>query len=155
MSEHNTVGFPLSIDSFGLIATVQSFVYKAWFRRREYTETILGAASRHSFISKMRRWLQFHKDNGDIVDFELLYDESVWPADEEGLYGNRLILRVQATRASMGYYMFEVTLLRPLLEHVSSANPTSDHFSVPYNIFDVTFEVDHEGTPEHVKEALR
>ena len=155
MNDHNTVGFPLRITLFEMIAVVQSFVYKAWFRRREYAGDILDKASCDNFREELRKWLHVHKYRRDIADFELVYDESVWPVDEDGLYSNRLLLRVRTTMVSMGYYAFDVRLHRPLLECVSSANPTSDHFSVPYNIFDVTFEVDHEGTPEHVKEALR
>lgn len=155
MSDHNKVGFPLRTDSFGLVAVVQSFVYKVWFRRCEYDGNHLDSVSCDNFREEMLRWLYVHKYRRDIHDFALEYDESVWPATEDGLYSNRLILRIKATKVSDGYYMFDVRLNRPLFECVSSANPMSDHFSVPYNIFDVTFEVDHEGTPEHVKEALR
>ena len=160
MSDHNKVGFPLTISSFGLVAVVQSFVYKAWLRRREYVGDVLDARSIDNFREEMRRWLNSHRGRGDIYDFDLAYDESVWPATDEAfsekvLYSNRLVLRVRAVMGSVGHYAFDVRLNRPLLECVSSANPMSDLFSVPYNIFDVTFEVDHEGTPEHVKEALR
>lgn len=155
MSDHNKVGFPLAIDSFGLVATVQSFVFKAWLRRREYAGEILDLASCDNFREEMTRWLNFHKDRGDIHDFELAYDESVWPIDEDRLHSNRLVLRVKVMKSSVGHYAFSVRLNRPLFECVSSANPMSDNFSVPYNIFDVTFDVDHEGTPEHLREVLR
>ena len=154
MSDHNTVGFPLRDGSFGLIAVVQSFVFRAWFRRRQFVGDHLDPYSCDNFRDEMQRWLKSHVDRGGIAAFDLVYDESVWPATEDDHYSNRLLLRVHMYKGDVGHYAFDVRLNRPLLECVSSANPNSDHFSVPYNIFDVTCEVDHEGTPDYVKEVL-
>jgi ssDNA-binding Zn-finger/Zn-ribbon topoisomerase 1 len=151
----NKVGFPLHFSAFGLVAMVQSFVLKAWLRRRRYVGDHLDKTSCDNFREEMMRWLNFHKDREDIQDFALSYDESVWPAGEGGLHSNRLVLRVRVMKHSPGFYAFDVRLNRSLFECVSSANPMSDNFSVPYNIFDVTFEADHEGTLEDVREALK
>lgn len=152
-NDRRNVGFPVKETAFFAVAIIQAFVLRAWMRRREYSGDRLDDVSHDNFREEMKRWMDCFVNMKLIHAYQVVYDESVWPPCDEGAYSNAVVLFVRTTKVT-GFYAINIRLDKPLMECTSSANPDASPPGVDYNVFDVTFEVDHEGTSKHVKKVV-
>lgn len=143
---NNKMVFERRCSNFWIAAFIQHLFILLWWRHKrvvvEAPEDRDDATTQEYFCAEFKQAVEkIANDHGIRYAARIIFDETIWSLDEPTNRMNRCILNL--CFSSLGSsYNFLLDFSKPIEQGVflySPYSPLSDRFSVPVNIFNVSF----------------